>query len=75
MPGDYRFTSKGNIVYAFMMAPEKDEAVLRSFGERVQSVELLGFGKCDFAQPFGVLNVKLPEKLPCEFVNCLKITL
>ncbi len=74
-PGDYRFTSKGNVVYAFMMAPEAGEAVLRSFTERVQAVELLGFGKCDFAQPFGVLNVKLPEKLPSEFVNCLKITL
>ncbi|MBQ3880562.1 MAG: alpha-L-fucosidase [Oscillospiraceae bacterium] len=75
LPGDYRFTAKGNVVYAFMMAPEQGEAVLRSFTERVQAVELLGFGKCDFAQPFGVLNVRLPEKLPCEFVNCLKITL
>ena len=75
MPGDYRFTSKGNAVYAFMMAPQEGEATIRSFTERVQSVELLGFGKCDFAQPFGVLNVKLPEKLPCEFTNCLKITL
>ncbi len=75
MPGDYRFTCKGSSVYAFMMAPCEGEAVLRSFTERVKGVELLGFGHCEFAQPFGALNVKLPARLPSEFVNCLKITL
>lgn len=73
---DYRYTAKGNNVYAFMMhAPESRRAVLRSFDERVKAVELLGFGKVDFEQPFGVLNVRLPEKLPTHLINCLKITL
>ena len=76
MPGDYRFTAKNNTVYAFMMAaPSNGVAVLKSFTERVKEVSLLGFGKCDFEQPFGVLNVKLPEKLPSATANCLKITL
>ena len=76
MPGDYRFTAKNNNVYAFIMAaPSDNEAVIRSFDERVKEVSLLGFGKCDFAQPFGSLVVKLPEKLPSRFVNCLKVTL
>ncbi len=73
---DYRFTAKGNVVYAFMMhAPESRRAVLRSFEERVKAVELLGFGKVDFEQPFGVLAVRLPETLPTHLINCLKITL
>ena len=76
LPGDCRFTAKGNTVYAFLMAqPEENVAVLHSFTERFSSVELLGFGKCDFSQPFGLVNVRLPEKMPSEFVNCLKITL
>lgn len=76
MPGDYRFTAKGNVVYAFMMAvPEDGVAVLRSFTERVQAVELLGFGKCEFSQPYGVLNVRLPDQMPTSLTNCLKITL
>ena len=47
-----------------MHAPESASAVLRSFDERVKAVELLGFGKVDFEQPFGILNVRLPEELP-----------
>lgn len=72
---DYRFTAKGDAVYAFLMhAPSSRRAVLRSFDERVKSVELLGFGKVDFEQPFGVLNVRLPDALPTDLINCLKIT-
>ena len=75
LPGDYRFTAKGNVVYAFLMAqPENNVAVIRTLTERAQSVELLGFGRCEFAQSFGILTIKLPQELPCEFVSCLKIT-
>lgn len=75
---DYRFTSKGKDVYAFMMrAPESRVAVIKSFtpDEKVSAVKLLGGDALPFSQSFGVLTVKLPEKLPTEYTNCLKITL
>ncbi len=74
---DYRFTAKGGDVYAFMMhAPSDGRAVLRSFeADRVEKVSLLGCGEVPFAQDFGVLTVQLPEKLPTQYTNCLRITL
>lgn len=75
---DYRFTSKGNNVYAFMMkAPESGVAVIKSFteAEKVKEVSILGGEKLPFEQSFGVLTVKLPEKMSTEYTNCLKITL
>jgi alpha-L-fucosidase len=74
---DYRFTVKGDNVYAFMMrAPEDHVAVLRSFGseDKIGSVWLLGYGAVPFTRSFGKLAVRLPEKLPTAYTNCLKIT-
>ena len=74
---DYRFTTKGNNLYAFMMrAPESRVAVIKSLteNEQVKDVQLLGGDRLPFRQSFGVLTVRLPEKLPTEYTNCLKIT-
>lgn len=75
---DFRFTRKGNTLYAFLMkAPESRVAVLKSLTpeETVKSVRLLGTGAVEFAQNFGILTVKLPEKLPTMYTNCLAIEL
>lgn len=75
---DFRFTCKDKDVYAFMMCPPADHvAVLRSFTEadRIEKVTLLGYGEVPFAKNFGTLTVRLPEKLPTQYTNCLKITL
>ncbi|MGI5900734.1 MAG: alpha-L-fucosidase [Christensenellales bacterium] len=75
---DFRFVKKENTVYAFMMARPKDGALaIRSFneGERVKNVRLLGYGDVEFKHCFGILNVKLPENLPTEYVNCLAVEL
>jgi alpha-L-fucosidase len=75
---DYRFTTKGNTVFAFMLnAPENRVAVIKSLlpEEQVRSVRLLGFGDVEFAQNFGILTVKLPEQLPTKYTNCLAIEL
>ena len=77
-PSDFRFTCRGKTLYAFQMrAPENGTAVIKSLteGEKVRSVRLLGAGEVPFAQNFGVLTVKLPDKLPTEFANCLAIEL
>ena len=38
-------------------------------------IRLLGEGSVPFAQNFGTLTVKLPEKMPTEYTNCLAIEL
>lgn len=75
---DFRFTQKGNILYAFLLkAPQNGVAVIKSLTEqeKVRSVRLLGTGDVEFAQDFGVLAVKLPGKLPTQYTNCLAIEL
>ena len=76
-PSDYRFTAKDNTVYAFIMqAPESHVCVVKSFAqEEIKSVELLGYGEVEYKHAYGVLVVQLPEELPTEYTNCLKITL
>ena len=39
----------------------------------VKRVQLLGYGDVPFDKDLGILNVQLPDKMPCEFSNCLKI--
>lgn len=75
---DFRFTRKGNTLYAFSMnAPKSRVAVLRSLnqGERVRACRLLGYGEVEFKQEFGVVIAKLPENLPAKYVNCLALEL
>jgi alpha-L-fucosidase len=75
---DWRFTCKGSTVYAFMMkAPDNRVAVIRSFTEKEKAVEvrLPGEGPLPFSQNYGVLTVKLPEKLPTGYTNCLAVKL
>jgi alpha-L-fucosidase len=74
---DYRFTQKGDTLYAFMMsAPENRVAVIKSLAnEKVQNVRLLGHGDIEWKETFGMLTARLPENLPTEYVNCLAIQL
>jgi len=73
---DYRFVTKDSKLYAFMMnADAGKDAVIRSIkeGEYVRSVRLLGFGAVEFTQFSGVLAIKLPERLPTNYVNTFEI--
>ncbi|WP_314000162.1 alpha-L-fucosidase [uncultured Paenibacillus sp.] len=75
---DFRFTQKGNTLYAFQMRwPEDNRAVIRSLtpADKVKSVRLLGAGDVAFDQPYGALVVSLPERRPTPYVNCLAIGL
>jgi alpha-L-fucosidase len=76
--GDFRFTQKGNTVYAFQMRwPEDHRAVIRTLtpADKVESVQLLGVGEVPFEQPYGALIVSLPDRQPTPYVNCLAIEL
>ena len=72
---DFRFVQKDGAVYAFAMgAKDGETVVLRSFADQdVKSVELLGCGPVEFTKEYGILAVKLPEKLPSMCANTLKI--
>ena len=75
---DFRFMKNDKNLYAFMMKADQGKAaVIKSLhvDEIVKDVSLLGEGKLPFNQSYGVLTVKLPESLPTEYVNCLKIEL
>ena len=73
---DFRFVQKDGAVYAFAMgAKDGETVVLRSFADReVKDVELLGYGPAEFRQEYGLLVVKLPDRLPSLCANTLKIT-
>jgi len=75
---DYRFTKKGNILYAFMLRyPANLVAVLTSLlpTEMVRSVRVLGEGAVPFEQSPGRLVVTLPSNPPTQYTNCLAIEL
>jgi alpha-L-fucosidase len=79
---DVRFTTKGDTVYAFVMAwPAHGKAVIKSlakgapaFPKNVARVELLGAGQVKYAQDEQGLTVYLPENKPNDFAYALKIT-
>ena len=79
---DFRFTAKGDTVYAFMMGwPESGKATIKSlaqgsenFPKEVAKVELLGAGgPLTFTRDASGLVVNLPEKKPNEYAYALKI--
>jgi alpha-L-fucosidase len=84
---DFRFTTRGDTLYAFIMAwPESRSAVIKSLatnspqmdGRKVTHVSLLGhwgglFGGIKWTQDENGLNVKLPATPPSASAVTLKI--
>jgi alpha-L-fucosidase len=78
---DFRFTSKGNILYAFSMALPQGDARIKSLGNqspqtvKVTNVELVGSpAKLKWTQQDDALVISCPAKLPSQFVSTFKIT-
>ena len=79
---DFRFTVKGDTVYAFMMGwPEGGKATIKSlaqnsenFPAEIARVELLGAGTLIFTRDASGLVVNLPEKKPNDYAYAFKIT-
>jgi len=80
---DIRYTTKGDVLYAFVMdwpKAKKKPVTLTFITEmnakvgKVKSVELLGYnGKLEWkADPDGLM-VTFPKEKPCEYAYCLKI--
>jgi alpha-L-fucosidase len=80
---DVRFTSKGKMLYAFVMGWPEKEVVIGSLGTgskpeagKVQNVELLGFkGKVEWSQEATGLRVQMPAEKLSDYSIALKIVL
>jgi alpha-L-fucosidase len=79
---DFRFTAKGNVIYAIQMAPPTNrKALIHSMGtssmsKKVKSVNILGSGESvSFSQTAQGLSVDLPPISPRAFAICLRITI
>jgi alpha-L-fucosidase len=77
---DVRFTTKGEVLYAFVMGVPARRAVVRSLAagdggdaRRVQGVQLLGAGRVEWKQDGTGLIVELPEKKPSKYALALKV--
>ena len=81
-PEDFRFTRKGDVVYAFMMGwPENGKTTIKSmaqgsenFPREIARVELLDAGPLTFVRDTKGLTVNLPERKPNDYAYALKIT-
>ena len=69
---DFRFTAKGDALYAYLLAPQPaKQAAIKSLatnspyigGRKVKDVTILGGGKMEWSQDEQGLSVKLPERL------------
>jgi alpha-L-fucosidase len=78
---DFRFTCKGDILYAFQMAwPANRKAVITSLKLakplRVKDVTLVGYeGIVSWSQTADGLNIDLPPESPCEAIHTFSIRL
>jgi len=79
-PEDFRFTTKGDTLYAIGLAwPTDGEVVIHSLApnagsERIQSVDLLGSdSKVQFEQRADGLHVQLPGEAPTKFAYVLRV--
>jgi len=80
---DIRFTTKGDALYAFILAwPESRTAVIKALasnspqvaGRKIADVSLLGYGgKLEWSQTADGLTVKLPDKAPSQPAVTLRI--
>jgi alpha-L-fucosidase len=76
---DFRFTTKGDTVYIFVCGTPTGEVSVKEFSSkryhRIKSVSMLGVeGELKFTQKADALTVVLPEKKPCAYAICLKVT-
>jgi alpha-L-fucosidase len=77
---DVRFTTKGDVLYAFVMGAPGKQAVIPSLATggpqavgTIKNVELLGRGKVPYKQDATALTIQLPDQLPSDHAIAFKI--
>jgi alpha-L-fucosidase len=79
---DVRFTTKGDVLYAFVMGWPEYQAVIKPLALKtalrvgtIRNVQLLGFdGKVEWSQDEAGLKVLTPARKPCEHAVVFKVT-
>ncbi len=79
---DVRFTTKGDVVYAFVMGWPEYQAVVKPLATdtelrvgKIQNVKLVGYdGNLEFTHDRSGLKVLMPRQKPCDYAIALKIT-
>jgi alpha-L-fucosidase len=80
-PDDVRFTTKGNMVYAFVMGWPQQKALITPLAfpgklgvGKVAKVDLLGYGgTLQWSQDASGLKVLLPPEKPCDHAIVFRI--
>jgi alpha-L-fucosidase len=76
---DFRFTTKGDVVYVFVCGTQTDKVSVKTFSakkyHRIKSISMLGIeGELQFEQKDDALHINLPNTKPTEHAICIKIT-
>ena len=82
-PQDFRFTTKGNSLYAIELAwPDSREAVIHSLDQAglgtfgIESVSLLGYdGTLSYEEQSDGIHIQLPVRPPGKYAYCFKFDL
>jgi alpha-L-fucosidase len=80
---DTRFTTKGNILYVFVMGWPEKETLVKPLGtgsaqkpRKIVNIEMLGYGgNLVWKQEDAGLRVQMPEHRPSDYAVTLKATL
>jgi alpha-L-fucosidase len=75
---DFRFTAKGDTVFAFIMGAPRDSVLIKTLKKgnyhNIKSIDVLGLDdNIEFFQEREGLKVIIPGKLPSVYSNCLRI--
>jgi alpha-L-fucosidase len=82
-PQDFRFTTKGNALYAIELAwPDSGDAVIHSLDQaalgssQIASVTLFGYdGNLSYEQKSDGVHIRLPAQRPGKYAYCFKFDL
>lgn len=79
-PEDFRFTCKGDTLYAICLAWPEKGAIIRTAWEQlypseIVSIKMLGTDrKLKWSMKEKALHIELPDKKPCDYAYVFKIT-
>lgn len=75
---DIRFTTRGDVIYAFTGDMPQDEVIIKSLNSvsyrSFHTVEMLGIDEpLEFIQDSEALKILMPDTFPCDYSVCLKL--
>jgi alpha-L-fucosidase len=72
---DFRFTARGDVVYATCMAEPGPSVTIKSLGGAiVRSVRMVGGGDLKYRNDGNGLSIEVPERRPAEYTLAFRIT-